>query len=84
MEVLNLITRLENKLKAYLCLRSDATHAETWRLDVQLFYEEEPAGRTTFTLHGYSQDEAETIARGIKHNEYLMHEIDQVLWGESD
>lgn len=84
METLNLITPLENKLRAYLCLRPDPHRVDTWLLEVQLFYEESPAGKTTFTLHGYSQDEAESVARNFRSNEYLMHEIDQVLWGESD
>lgn len=84
MDVLNLITQLERKLKAYLRLSADPRGADAWHLEVQLFYEDAPAGKTTFNLHGYTQEEAEAIARNIRHNEFLMHEIDQLLWGESD
>lgn len=84
MDVLNLITQLERNLKAYLRLFADPRAGDAWRLEVQLFYNGEPAGTTSFNLHGYSQEEAEEIARNIRRNDYLMHEIDQFLWGESD
>lgn len=84
MEVLNLITQLERNLKAFLRLRPDPRAPEAWHLDVQLYYEGERAGTTTFNLQGYTQDEAEDVARNLRHNDFLMHEIDQFLWGESD
>lgn len=84
MDVLNLITSLEGKLKACLSLSPAPHGAEAWSLEVRLFYDGAPAGTTTFQLHGYSQAEAEAIARDIRRNEFLMQEIDQLLWGESD
>lgn len=84
MEVLNLIVQLEKKLKAYVGLLPHPSQPDTWTLEVQLHYEGAPAGTTTFNLHGYSQAEAEAVARDIKNNAFLMHEIDQFLWGESD
>nr|WP_221189700.1 hypothetical protein [Azomonas macrocytogenes] len=81
---MNLIVQLEKKLKAYLRLLPIPQRADAWLLEVQLYYESEPAGRTSFTLQGYTQEEAEAVARGIRHNDYLMQEIDQYLWSEND
>lgn len=84
MQPFNLLTPLERKLSAFLRLLPDPNQPHSWLLDVQLFYESRPAGRTRFNLHGYSQSEAEEIARNLKDNAYLMREIDEYLWGESD
>lgn len=84
MEVLNLITRLEGKLKAYLSLSALPPDVDAWQLEVRLFYDGGPAGATSFNLRGYSQEEAEAIAKGFRHNQFMMQEIDQLLWGESD
>ncbi|SMF28483.1 hypothetical protein SAMN02745866_01833 [Alteromonadaceae bacterium Bs31] len=51
---------------------------------VQLYYQNEPAGVTTFNLHGYTRSEAEDVARNVHKNAYLMKEIDEYLWGESE
>ncbi|MGV6476892.1 hypothetical protein [Azotobacter vinelandii] len=83
-EAFNLIVPLERKLKAHLRLLPDPHRADTWLLDVRLFYEAHPAGRTSFTLSGYSREEAEAEARNIRSNSYLMQEIDQYLWSEND
>ncbi|WP_244542093.1 hypothetical protein [Azotobacter beijerinckii] len=84
MEVFNLIVPLERKLKAYLRLLPEPHRTDTWLLEVRLFYEAEPAGRTSFTLNGYTQEEAEAVARNIRSNAYMMQEIDQYLWSEND
>lgn len=84
MDALNLITHLEGKLKACLSLSVAPHGVDAWNLEVRLFYDGAPAGTTTFNLHGYTQAEAEAVARDIRRNEFLMQEIDQLLWGESD
>ena len=53
-------------------------------MNVKLFYDGEAAGTTSFTLQGYNQEEVENIAKNFKENAYLMKEIDEFLWGESD
>ena len=82
-EVLNLIIPLERSLKAYLRL-SPAPGEDNWLLAVQLYHEGHPVGRTSFNLHGYTQEEAEDTARNIRSNEYLMMEIDHFLWSEEN
>lgn len=82
-EVLNLIVALECKLKAYLRL-VPAAGTDNWLLEVKLYHEGTPIGRTSFNLHGYTQAEAEDTARNIRHNEYLMQEIDHYLWSEEN
>ena len=82
--VLNLITQLENKLKALITLYALDEAEGNWQMDVELLYESHPAGPVSFNLNGYSQEEAEAIARDFKHNQALMQEVDLLLWGEMD
>lgn len=84
MDTFSFITQLEGKLKAAVSLLPYEEDQSQWLLTVNLFYEDGPAGKTTFTLHGYNELEAQEIARNIKSNPYLMREIDEYLWGESD
>ena len=62
----------------------DDETARTWLLHVRLAYENHPAGDMRFTLHNYSQAEARAIASNIRSNPFLMREIDEYLWSESD
>ncbi len=83
------ITQLEGNLKAVLQLQPVAIGAQAgehqhWRLDIDLFYDGNAAGKTSFNLHGYSYQEAQAVARNIRSNAYVMKEIDEFLWGESD
>ncbi len=84
MEILNLITPLEGNLKAVVQLSPLPQPSDHWSLDVTLYYDGALAGKTGFILRGYSRQDAETIARTIKSNAFLMKEIDEYLWGESD
>lgn len=82
MEELDLITQLEGKLKAAINLQPLAT--DSWRLSLKLVYDGHPAGSLSFDLNGYGEGEAREIARNVSSNAYLMREIDEYLWGESD
>lgn len=84
MNNLNFISHLEGDLRACISLDSHELNAGYWYMRVQLFYQDEPAGVTSFTLQGYSQEEAEAVARDLPNNAFLMREIDEYLWGESD
>lgn len=77
-----LICQLEGKLKAAVTLRNTAP--EEWVLHLQMLYDGDAAGQLSFQLHGYTRPEAETIARTLKDNAFIMREIDEYLWGESD
>lgn len=93
-ETFHFIAHLEGHLKAMVQLRPAPTaigdavgqdrEPRHWQLDIDLFYEGDKAGKTRFNLHGYSRQEAEAVARNIRSNAYLMKEIDECLWGESD
>ncbi|MBM97011.1 MAG: hypothetical protein CMI09_14330 [Oceanospirillaceae bacterium] len=77
------ITLLEGRLQAAIELRP--THSmDDWLLIIQLVYDGDPAGSTSFTLHGYTREEAEAVAANVSDNAFLMKEIDEYLWGESD
>ena len=82
MEAFNLISQLEGRLNAHISLSEQS--ANYWLMRVQLFYDGEAAGTTSFNLEGYTEEEAEAVARNIKNNAFLMREIDEFLWGESD
>ena len=84
MDTFNMISLLEEKLKAFVSLKPREHEVDCWTMNVQLYYEGEHAGSTRFTLRGYNQQEAEDVARNIKSDAYLMREIDEYLWGESD
>ncbi|HBO95546.1 MAG TPA: hypothetical protein DD667_19850 [Gammaproteobacteria bacterium] len=84
MDTLNYISVLERSLKAHIRLNPCADEPQNWKLDIQLFYQGPPAGTTSFNLHGYTREEAEQVARTVKDNQFMMREIDEYLWGESD
>lgn len=84
MDTLNLITPLEGNLKAAVQLSPLPQPPDHWSLDVTLYYDGELAGKAGFILRGYSREDAEKVARTIKSNAFLMKEIDDFLWGESD
>ncbi len=82
MESMDLIAHLEGKLKAAVNLAPAS--ADTWRLSLRLMYDGEPAGSLSFDLNGYDATEAREVAQNISDNAFLMREIDEYLWGESD
>tara|TARA_R110001583_G_scaffold79375_2_gene214445 strand:- start:5439 stop:5705 length:267 start_codon:yes stop_codon:yes gene_type:complete len=77
------IQQLEGDLRAVVEMRTTA-YSDIWLLLIQLSYKNDLAGTTSFNLHGYSRKEAEEIAKNIQSNPYVMKEIDEYLWGESD
>ena len=80
----NYISHLDGNLRACISLEDHIKNAGYWSMRVQLFYNDESVGSTSFNLQGYSQQEAEAIAKDLKNNAFLMREIDEYLWGESD
>lgn len=82
MESLDLIAHLEGKLKAAINVQPEAD--DCWKLSLRLVYDGHPAGTVSFNLNGYSAQEAQNIARNVSSNAFIMREIDEYLWGESD
>ena len=89
-EPFHYISVLEGKLKAAISLDPillqgpDDTSNQVWRLSLTLFYDRDPAGKISFDLQGYSREEAEALAKNIPRSAFIMREIDEYLWGESD
>ncbi len=79
---LDLIQHIEGKLRAAINVRM--TQEDTWLLTLNLVYDGHPAGKLSFNLNGYSEEEAYEVARNLNQYPYLMREIDEYLWGESD
>lgn len=80
----NYIAPLDGGLLACITLLATDEQTSAWLMRVNLMYDGKPAGSKEFNLHGYSLDEAQTLARNLRQNAYLMQEIDEFLWGESD
>lgn len=81
---MNLISHLEGNLKAAVALKPATADEQNWLLELRLMYDGSSVGTTSFNLYSYSREEAEHIARNIKSNQFIMKEIDEFLWGESD
>ena len=79
---MHLISQLEGKLKAAIHLQR--LSVSSWVLSLNLMYDGHPAGSLSFNLDGYDADEAQTLAKNVSGNAFLMREIDEHLWGESD
>ncbi|MFV8818399.1 hypothetical protein [Haliea sp. E17] len=79
---MDLIVPLEGELMAAVNLVPQGERA--WLLSLRLVYDGFPAGILRFDLNGYDADEARSIAASIRDNPFLMREIDEYLWGESD
>ena len=77
------LKQLEGDLKAAIELHPTAED-DLWLLVIPLSYDGDPAGTKSFNLHGYAREEAEAVARDIQANPFVMKEIDEFLWGESD
>lgn len=84
MQDFNYITHLDGDLRACVSLQKHLNSDESWRMNVQLFYQGEAVGNTSFDLHGHSETEAQQVATNIKNSAFVMREIDEYLWGESD
>ncbi len=78
------ICRLDDSLRATVALQPHQTEVDCWVLTLQLFYQLHPAGETSFTLRGYSEQEAIALARDIGASPFIRNEIDQFLWSDSD
>lgn len=77
------IIPLEGALKAIAELEPGHS-PDSWLLSLKLLYDGEPSGQTSFNLHGYSEPEAKELVQNIYRHEYIMREIDDLLFGDSD
>jgi hypothetical protein len=87
MQEFHYMVNIENRLRALVTLQNQGESPvgdHKWLMALDLFYDGDAAGKTSFTLHGYSEEEAQKIAQSIGENDYMMKEIDEFLWGEND
>lgn len=89
-EALNFITRLDGNIRMTVSLipkenkHPTECSAQSWLLKTEMFDGTYKVGNASFTLHGYSLNEAEDIARNIRSNPVLMRAIDDELAGDMD
>ncbi len=79
-----MITLLEGKLKAAVSLDAYEHDRSQWLMKIKLFYDGLPAGETSFNLNGYTEQDAHELVKNLSKNDFIMKEIDEYLWGESD
>ncbi|MBE0505596.1 MAG: hypothetical protein IBX50_02620 [Marinospirillum sp.] len=79
----HLISHLEGNLRAVMELQP-AAEAESWLLQVKLIYDGEPAGEISFNLLHYTEEEARHLAHNITDHGFIMREIDDLLFGDSE
>lgn len=83
MESYHLIRHLEGKLQAVMELQP-ADPVDHWLLLLKLIYDGEPAGELSFNLHNYTEAEARDLAHNITQHGFIMREIDDLLFGDSE
>ena len=82
--VIQHIKQLEDGLKALITLKEQPAERQ-WLMEVELNYRSHSVGSTSFTLNGYTFEEAESLVKELNQNHYIMKEIDHFLsgdWGE--
>jgi len=49
---------------------------------LELYFEGERVSQLSFNLHNHSYEEIVDVARNVRNNDYLMHEVDTYLSGD--
>ncbi|MBN0987595.1 hypothetical protein [Amphritea pacifica] len=80
---LNRIIQLEEGLIALASLYHNPMTGDRI-LKLELNYHTRIIGTKSFTLQGFSCEEAETLVRNLPDNQYIMREIDEFLAGDMD
>ncbi|SEQ47583.1 hypothetical protein SAMN03080615_01595 [Amphritea atlantica] len=80
---LNRIIQLEEGLVALASLYHNPMTGDRI-LKLELNYHTQIIGAKSFTLQGFSGEEAENLVRNLPDNQYIMREIDEFLAGDMD
>jgi hypothetical protein len=51
-------------------------------LKLEIYYDNHQSGSLSFNLHNYEYDEVLAIAKNVRDNEFILHEIDNLLSGD--
>lgn len=51
-------------------------------LELDIYYDNHRSGRLSFNLHNYAYEEILAIAKDIRGNEFILHEVDNLLSGD--
>jgi len=51
-------------------------------LKIDIYYDNHQSGNLSFNLHNYEYEEILAIAKNIRGNEYILHEVDNLLSGD--
>lgn len=80
---LNRIIQLEDGLIALASLYHNPMTGDRI-LKLELNYHSQIIGAKSFTLQGFSFEEAESLVKELPKNHYIMREIDEFLAGDMD
>lgn len=56
--------------------------APTVILKIDIYYDNHQSGSLSFNLHNYEYEEILAIAKNIRGNEFILHEVDNLLSGD--
>ncbi|GGC11256.1 hypothetical protein GCM10011352_42220 [Marinobacterium zhoushanense] len=79
---LSFINAIDAHLRVVARLRLATELHHSIRLQLSLFYDNQPTGSLSFDLNGFSPSEGVALARNIGANHYIMREIDEYLCGD--
>jgi hypothetical protein len=51
-------------------------------LEIDIYYDNQQSGRLSFNLRNYDYEEILAIAKNIRGNEFILHEVDNLLSGD--
>lgn len=51
-------------------------------MKIDIYYDNHQSGSLSFNLHNYEYEEILSIAKNIRGNEYILHEVDNLLSGD--
>lgn len=51
-------------------------------LHIDIYYDNHQSGSLSFNLHNYEYEEILAIAKNIRGNEFILHEVDNLLSGD--
>lgn len=62
--------------------RHSVNSAPSASLRLDIYYDNHQSGNLSFNLHNYEYEEILAIAKNIRGNEFILHEVDNLLSGD--
>lgn len=79
------INKIDHHLRIISSIRIVSPAANTAPdviLKIVIYYDNHQSGSLSFNLHNYEYEEILAIAKNIRGNEFILHEVDNLLSGD--